>query len=339
MARASFGPLEQEHALVPTPRGGFNDHCEEANITAVIDGVALELASVLDKSALASAMQRIVDQLLPVEYTGLYFYDPAARALRFAFAKGFTEEQRDRLERTAMERKPGRVFLTKEVSYVPDTEMDGEKLVTARLAQPIRSRLFLPILYRDQSVGVLSLASVHKNYFHDKHMAVAQFLSRMTGVVYTNLHQIDELNKQLDLIRAQREELIELSAPLIQVGDGVLLLALIGAIDVERAHHARRILLQAIAMRRAHSILLDLTGTIEAERSTAEALVQIAQAVKLMGAHCAICGIRPSIAAELSAREGELKGIVIYGTAGEALSAILPARARRARRQFRTSTW
>lgn len=319
-----------------TPRAAFNDPDEEVEFASVIDGVALELASVLDRAALASAMRRIVDQLLPVEYTGLYFYDPTALALRFAFSKGFTDEQRDRLEKTAMERKPGRVFVTRETSYVPDTELDGEKLVTARMEQPIRSRLFLPILYRNESVGVLSLASVRKNYFNDKRMAVARFLSRMTGVVYTNLHQMGELNKQLELIRAQREELIELSAPLIQVGEGVLLLALIGAIDTVRAHHARQILLHAIAARRARSILLDLTGTHAAESSTTEALVQIAQAVRLMGAHCALCGIRPSIAANLAERNEALKGIAIYGTAGEALSVILPGRARRARSRLRS---
>jgi len=99
-----------------------------------------------------------------------------------------------------------------------------------------------------------------------------------------------------DTIASQREQLAELSTPVIKLWDGVLAIPLIGTLDSMRSQVATESLLQAILDQQAQVAILDITGVPTVDTMVAQHLLKTAQAARLMGAECVISGIRPQIA-------------------------------------------
>jgi PAS domain-containing protein len=90
---------------------------------------------------------------------------------------------------------------------------------------------------------------------------------------------------QEETIRAQAAALAELSTPLIPINDQVVVMPLIGSLDSRRAQQVIETLLQGISANRAQVAILDITGVPIVDTQVANALIQAAQAVKLLGAY------------------------------------------------------
>jgi rsbT co-antagonist protein RsbR len=99
-----------------------------------------------------------------------------------------------------------------------------------------------------------------------------------------------------DTIASQREQLAELSTPVIKLWEGVLAIPLIGTLDSMRSQVATESLLQAILDQQARVAILDITGVATVDTMVAQHLLKTALAARLMGAECVISGIQPQIA-------------------------------------------
>lgn len=125
--------------------------------------------------------------------------------------------------------------------------------------------------------------------------------------IYTNEVFIAEREQ---VIERQRDEMLELSTPVVELWDGVLTLPLIGTLDSLRAQEVMENLLQAIVDRQADVVIVDITGVKTVDTQVAQHLLRTAAAVRLMGAQCIISGIKPKIAqtmVELGVDVGEVQ--------------------------------
>ena len=104
------------------------------------------------------------------------------------------------------------------------------------------------------------------------------------------------LREQVSIIQAQKQAIMMMSTPIIEVWDDVLAVPLVGVIDHERAAVILRELLAAISHKRTRFAILDLTGVENVDPSSAEHLVRIIRSVKLLGSEALVTGIRPGIA-------------------------------------------
>ena len=104
----------------------------------------------------------------------------------------------------------------------------------------------------------------------------------------------------------------------------MLLLPLIGSIDSPRAAHILQMLLDGVAQHRAQTVLLDLGGVRVVDAPVAQALVQAAQAVRLLGAEVALVGIRAEVAQEIIATGAAIAHLPIYATLETAITTLLP---------------
>ncbi|MCS6879898.1 MAG: STAS domain-containing protein [Oscillochloridaceae bacterium] len=111
------------------------------------------------------------------------------------------------------------------------------------------------------------------------------------------------------MLAAQREALRELSTPLIPITDDVVIMPLIGVIDSSRAHMVMETLLDGVTRQQARLVILDITGVPVVDSQVAQALIQAAQAVKLLGARVMLTGIQPQIAQTLVHLGVDLSGI------------------------------
>src|SRR5437660_1905325 len=101
------------------------------------------------------------------------------------------------------------------------------------------------------------------------------------------------------VIRQQQEAIRELSTPVLQVRERLLILPIIGAIDPQRARQLTEQLLRGIRTNRAKVVVIDITGVAAIDVSVANHLVQTVEASRLLGATVIVTGLSPEIAQTL----------------------------------------
>lgn len=101
------------------------------------------------------------------------------------------------------------------------------------------------------------------------------------------------------VIREQQESIHELSTPVLQVRERLLILPIIGALDTQRARQLTEQLLGAIQANRARVVVIDVTGVATIDIDVANHLVQTVEAARLMGAGAIITGLSSRIAQTL----------------------------------------
>jgi rsbT co-antagonist protein RsbR len=101
------------------------------------------------------------------------------------------------------------------------------------------------------------------------------------------------------VIREQQEAIRELSTPVLQVRERLLILPIIGVLDSSRARQLTEQLLGAIQANRAKVVVIDITGVATIDLTVANHLVQTVEATRLMGASAIITGLSSKIAQTL----------------------------------------
>lgn len=128
-----------------------------------------------------------------------------------------------------------------------------------------------------------------------------------------------ELEDALRTVEEQRQAIAKLSAPILQVWDGVLAMPVIGVVDAVRAEHMTEDLLDAVARASARFAILDLTGVETLDTATANHLVRIVQAVGLLGSRCLISGLSSRVARTMAALGIQLGEVETFSTLQTAL--------------------
>jgi rsbT co-antagonist protein RsbR len=112
-----------------------------------------------------------------------------------------------------------------------------------------------------------------------------------------------------DVIIAERERTIslqqqairELSTPVLQVRDRLLILPIIGMLDSDRAKRLTSDLLSAIRSSRCKIVVMDITGVAAVDSKVANHIIQTVAAARLMGSAVIITGLTAEVAQALVA--------------------------------------
>ncbi|MDC0744947.1 AAA family ATPase [Polyangium mundeleinium] len=194
----------------------------------------------------------------------------------------------------------------------------------------LRSLLATPILRQGRLVGVLYLENeLAGSVFTPDRMEMLRLLSAQVAIsienalLYSSLEenvrartreieqanarilslnaeqqrrQEMELSQKQALIAQQKELIRVLSTPILEVWDGVLTIPIVGVIDEERSSVITQNLLARVVETQSKFAIVDLTGVDEMDPGTAEHIVRIIGAVRLLGARSVITGIQPAVA-------------------------------------------
>ena len=115
------------------------------------------------------------------------------------------------------------------------------------------------------------------------------------------------------VIRQQQEAIRELSTPVLQVRERLLILPIIGVIDSQRARQLTEQLLRGIRTNRAKVVVVDITGVPTIDSTVANHLVQTVEASRLMGASVIVTGLSAEIAQTLVTIGVELSKVNAVG--------------------------
>jgi rsbT co-antagonist protein RsbR len=121
---------------------------------------------------------------------------------------------------------------------------------------------------------------------------------------------IDERER---VIKAQEESIREMSTPVLQLRDRLLVLPVIGMFDTQRAKQLTDSLLHAIRTNRAKVAVMDITGVPAVDSKVANHLMQTVAAARLMGAQVIVTGLSADVAQSLVALGVDLSRINTHG--------------------------
>lgn len=94
----------------------------------------------------------------------------------------------------------------------------------------------------------------------------------------------------------QSNALMEMSTPVTQIWEGILLLPLVGLIDSKRAQDIMDASLAKIAETEARLFILDISGVGVVDTAVANYLIKVTKATRLMGCESTISGVSPAVA-------------------------------------------
>jgi anti-anti-sigma regulatory factor/HAMP domain-containing protein len=115
---------------------------------------------------------------------------------------------------------------------------------------------------------------------------------------------LEDALQQLQAVSEERTRLLEntvvqLSAPILSVLKGVLVMPIIGAVNLERARQLQETLLYGIEAKQVRLVILDLTALHAVDEGVVSSLMQMVRSAQLLGAHPVVVGINPQIAEAL----------------------------------------
>src|SRR5690349_5376529 len=175
-------------------------------------------------------------------------------------------------------------------NYVTALETGSVETLQA-YARDLSERIIPRGVETDEVLGIVLLLrdvlarSLFKNYQQDPelldHILDAYEPAANRIAVTVGVSFVEERER---VIREQQESIRELSTPVLQVRDRLLILPIIGVLDSQRARQLTEQLLGAIQINRAKVVVIDITGVATIDVAVANHLVRAVEAARLMGA-------------------------------------------------------
>ena len=116
----------------------------------------------------------------------------------------------------------------------------------------------------------------------------------------TTARDITEQKKMREALAERAKEIMDVSTPVLQVWEGVVVAPFIGTLDTQRAQQFMERLLDKIMQTNSAVALLDVTGVPGIDTRTAQHLIETITSVRLLGAQAILTGVRPAIAQTLA---------------------------------------
>lgn len=182
----------------------------------------------------------------------------------------------------------------------------GAKSDEETFATPLGERTFvhsrIPVSEENEVKYLLSMvADVTEEKANATALAAAQAELQASALearaeAERNADLARELESKLEVIEAQRAQIVELSVPILEVHENIIAVPIVGTIDAHRSNVLADHLTRVIVERQPEFVILDLTGAYALDAESAQSLMKVLAAVRLLGADGMLSGIRGQLA-------------------------------------------
>ncbi|OMP67344.1 STAS domain-containing protein [Domibacillus epiphyticus] len=218
----------------------------------------------------------------------------------------------------------GESLIQESEDIVPDTFIDWSKRNAAMQVSSGRKISEIAVRYpptRDVYTEILTRISIELGLSVKENALIIKRINTMldislneTVIAFERL--IDEAKEET------QKELAALSAPVIPVKNGIVILPLIGEMDHYRANYIMEHVIPKIADMEINHVIADFSGIFTINVDVAEYLHQIGNMLQLMGIHVITTGLRPELAQIVVNSRISISAIETYPTVKKALESI-----------------
>jgi anti-anti-sigma regulatory factor/putative methionine-R-sulfoxide reductase with GAF domain len=227
----------------------------------------------------------------------------------------------DQMSRRALSDSPlsARVIRSGQLELIDDLLADPIQQQIRRFGQtdrPSRAWMGTPMISGGEVQGVLAVMSYQPAVFGQADSEILTLVASQMALAVANILLVERL----------RQTIVRISAPLIPVAEGVLVLPLIGQIDSQRANQIVEQTLDAVVARQSEHVLIDITGVDTVDIFTVSQLLKIVRTTALLGAHCYLVGMSPAAAQTTTSLGIDLGSLQSYRNMQSALADLLRGR-------------
>jgi rsbT co-antagonist protein RsbR len=162
---------------------------------------------------------------------------------------------------------------------------------------------------------------------HSIEIAQRDLNTRISGDAAIKLLHLDAAlvctaftDKRDQMIAENSRAVMEMSTPVTEIWEGILLLPVVGIVDSRRSEEIMNSVLHAISTRNAREFILDISGVGVVDTAVANYLIRITKAASLMGCESTISGISPAIAQTIVQLGIDVESVRSTATMMDALS-------------------
>ncbi len=290
--------------LLESARHAHEKQRQRAEELGVLHEISLELAQEQrDLDAVLEIVARRAVELLAADGGGVWLWQENDQELELV-----TAFQSDDAQVTGRRLKPGaglsgRAFVEKRIQVVDEYQgSTGSSLAANRT--PFFAAMSVPMLWQTRAVGVLTVTRSQAGLpFSGGEQHLAELLAGQAAAAIENARLLEQTQRSLEKLQAayQLQDRLsrtvqELSSPVIQIWEDVLVLPLVGDIDSTRAMRIMEDLLEGIVQHQAEIVILDVTGVPIVDTSVANYLLKTVKAAGMLGAKSILVGISGHIA-------------------------------------------
>ena len=156
---------------------------------------------------------------------------------------------------------------------------------------PLTSYMGVPLKHAGKTFGMISLGNKEDGFNKSDQEAIE---SLSIAIVESLRGKRNELR-----LNQQSQEILEISTPVMQIWEGIVVAPIIGTLDSQRTQRFMECLLNSIVESNSPVALVDITGVPTIDTQTAQHLIETITAAGLLGARVILTGVQPSIAQTL----------------------------------------
>jgi len=194
----------------------------------------------------------------------------------------------------------------------------------------VKALVLVPLIAGEEYIGFLSIERHLSSTFNAEALRLYETIAGQSAVALRNVqllqisqNQLQDLRKSYDEVSRLAETVRQLSSPVIQIWQDVLVLPLVGVIDSQRALRVMEDLLNGISRFQAEQVIIDVTGVPVMDVAVVNHLMQTIKAATLLGARCMLVGIDADKAQTIIQLGLDWKGIRTYSNLRAGIQAAL----------------
>jgi len=166
---------------------------KQARTLVLLNEIAVELTSILNVDELLKRIAELLSRLIDYQMFSILLVDPAEQKLQHRFSLRFQENIQLKHDVPLGKGVVGYAAQHKQAVLVPDVSKDSRYI---SLNPETRSELAVPLIYKDNVIGVLDLEHTRKGFFTEDHRRTITTLAAQLAIAIENARLYEQIARQ-----------------------------------------------------------------------------------------------------------------------------------------------
>lgn len=165
----------------------------QARTLLLLNEIARELTSILNVDKLLNRVAELLNRIIDYQMFSVLMLDPDGEVLSHRFSLRFQENIQLKHQIPVGKGIVGEAARTGHAILVPDVAKDPRYIM---VNPETKSELAVPLIYKDNVIGVLDLEHTRRGFFNDDHKRTLTTLAAQIAIALENARLYEEVRKQ-----------------------------------------------------------------------------------------------------------------------------------------------
>lgn len=166
---------------------------KQANTLSLLNDISRDLTSILDPDQLLKRIGDLLLKIIDYQMFSILLLDETRQKLVHRFSLRFKENIQLKHDIPLGRGLVGAAAEHKEVVLAPDVSKDHRYI---KVNAETRSELCVPLIYKDEVIGVLDLEHTRRGYFNEDHVRMMSTLAAQIAIAIENARLYERLSRE-----------------------------------------------------------------------------------------------------------------------------------------------